>query len=221
MLLLVAGDADVDVLAGPEGQRLVALDPQAQRADVVGQRLDRRHARLTRADRAAAVDDVLVVVDQLDLEVGVGMGAAQQRPALGLLEVGQRERRVAVEVDVAVQQEGLAGRALALLAAVHQHQALPEGGVEDGLVLVRLHLDADRLEPDGVLLAHVPPWLAEGRVAAEPAAAGRRARSRHRPHVRPRRPPAPGGRPGRRPCTAPCASRAPPPTSRSAARSGC
>src|SRR3954452_16591917 len=103
---------------------------------------------------AAGAERALVVVDELDLEVGVGVGAAQQRPALGLLEVRQREGRVAVEADVAVEQEGLARRALALLAAVHEHDALAEGGVEDGLVLVGLHLDADRLEADCVGLPH-------------------------------------------------------------------
>jgi hypothetical protein len=79
---------------------------------------------------------------------------AQQRVALLLLVVRQREGRVAVEVDLAVEQERLASRALALLAAVHEHQALPEGGVEDRLVLVDLHLDPDGLQACDVLLTH-------------------------------------------------------------------
>src|SRR3954452_6584950 len=160
MLVLVAGDADVDVLARPERQRLVVLDAHAQGPDVMRERLDLRDPGHHRPQRRAAVDRLRVEVDQLDLEVGVGVGAAQQRPALGLLEVRQRERRVAIEVDVAVEQEGLARRALALLAPVHEHQPLPERGIEEGLVLVGLHLDADRLEPNGVLLAHSPPWRA-------------------------------------------------------------
>ena len=100
------------------------------------------------------MDDLLVVVDELDLEVRVGVGAAEQRPPLGLLEIGQRERGVAVEIDLAVQDERLARRALTLLAAVHEHDALPEGRVEDRLFLVDLDLDADGFETNGMRLAH-------------------------------------------------------------------
>src|SRR5262249_10232268 len=96
------------------------------------------------------------------------------------LEVGERERRVAVEVDLAVQQERLAGRALTFLAAVHQHDALPEGGVEDRLVLVDLELDPHGLEARDVLLTHGdrpgarPAWSSgaqpcAGRPAGPPA----------------------------------------------------
>ena len=53
------------------------------------------------------------------------MRPAEQREALLLLVVGQREGRVLVELDVvAVEHEGLARRALALLAAVHEHDPL-------------------------------------------------------------------------------------------------
>ena len=152
-VLVGAGDPDVDVLAAVE-RHLAVLDAQHEPADVAGERLDRLDARAHGAQRDPAAQDLLVVVDELDLEVRHGMGLAQQGPALVELELRQREGRVAVEVDLAVQQEGLARRALPLLAAVHQHQALAEGAVEDRLVLVDLEVDPDRLEPDRVLLAH-------------------------------------------------------------------
>ena len=190
-----------------EPLRLAQLEAEAP--DVVGERLDGLDlARSPSTIGDAAAQDLLVVVDELDLDVGQRVRPAQQRVALRLLEVGQRERRVAIEVDLAVEQERLAGRALPLLAAVHEHDPLPEGGVEDRLVLVDLELDADRLEPRDVLLAH-------GACVGEPArrcrlprlgGSGRRRRA---------------GRRGRRPCTGRRAPRAPRATSRSAARSGC
>src|SRR5262249_57654821 len=79
----------------------------------------------------------------------------QQRVTLLLLKVGQRERGVLVEFDVlAVEQERLAGGALPFLAAVHQHDALLEGGAQDRLLLADLDLDADGLEAHHVLIAH-------------------------------------------------------------------
>ncbi len=75
------------------------------------------------------------------------MRPAQQRVALVLLEVGQRERRVLVELDVfAIEDERFAGRALAFLAPVHEHEALLERGSQHGLRFVNLDLDADGLE---------------------------------------------------------------------------
>ena len=127
---------------------------QHQPVDVVSQRLERLDAHLLGLQRDTVAEHLLVVVDQLDLEVGLGVGAAQQRPPLLLLVVVEREGRVLLEIDLAVEQERLAGRALALLAAVHQHQPLAEGAVQDGLVLVDFELDADRLESDLVGLAH-------------------------------------------------------------------
>jgi hypothetical protein len=83
------------------------------------------------------------------------VGAAEQGQAFLLLEIRQCEGRVAVQLDVlAVQDEGLAGRALAFLAAVHERDALLGGRAQDGLVRVDLDLDADRLEPDVVLVPH-------------------------------------------------------------------
>jgi hypothetical protein len=80
---------------------------------------------------------------------------AEEGHALVPLVVGQRERGVAVVLDVlALQHERLAGGALPLLAAVHELHTVLGGGPEDGLVLVDLDLDADRLEPDGVLPGH-------------------------------------------------------------------
>ena len=106
-------------------------------------------------DRLPGPDHLLVVVEQLDRHVLVDVRPAQQGEALLPLEVGQRERRVLVELDVlAVEHERLAGRALPFLAAVHEHEALLERRAQDRLVLVDLDLDADRLEPHDVLVAH-------------------------------------------------------------------
>jgi hypothetical protein len=80
--------------------------------------------------------------------------SAQQRPALLLLEVVEREVGGFVEVDLAVEQERLAGRALTLLAAVHEHEALPERAAQDRLVLVDFEFDAHRLQADVVGLSH-------------------------------------------------------------------
>ena len=122
--------------------------------DVVGQRLERLDAHLLGLQRDAVAEHLLVVVDQLNLEVGLRMGAAQQRPPLLLLHVVEREVRVLVEIYLTVEQERFAGCALTLLAAVHQHQPLAEGAVQNGLVLVDFELDADRFQPDVEGLSH-------------------------------------------------------------------
>src|SRR6185312_16421648 len=85
----------------------------------------------------------------------VDVRPAQQREPLVLLVVGQREGGISVQLDVvAVEDEGFAGGALALLAAVHEHDALLGGRSEDRLLLVNLDLDAHRLEPDEMLVRH-------------------------------------------------------------------
>ena len=122
------------------------------------------HLRHGLLDRQAGADHLLVVVEQLDRDVLVGVRPAQQRVALLELVVGQREGGVPVELDVvAVEHERLAGGALALLAAVHEHDSLLGRGPQDRLVLVDLDLDADRLEPHDMLVGHDP--LAELRLA--------------------------------------------------------
>ena len=123
----------------------------------MGDRVVGDHLRDALLDRQAGADHLLVVVEQLDREVFVGVRPAQQRVAFLELVVGQRERRVPVVLDVvAVQDERLAGGALALLAAVHEHDALLGRGPQDGLVLGDLDLDAYRLEPHDVLVGHDP-----------------------------------------------------------------
>src|SRR5439155_2970595 len=93
-------------------------------------------------------------MEQLDLEVAEGVRAAEQRVPLLLLVIGEREGRIALQVDLALDDERLAGRALTLLASVHEHYALPEGGLEDRFVLVGLNLEPYWLEPDGMSLGH-------------------------------------------------------------------
>ena len=151
----VSGDGDVHVLAGEELD-LVRLDqPQDQVPHVVGDRVLGHHLRHALLDRQAGADHLLVVVQQLDRDVLVGVRPAQQRVALLELVVGQRERRVPVVLDVlALEDERLAGGALAFLAAVHEHDSLLGGGAQDVLVLVDLDLDADRLEAHDMLVGH-------------------------------------------------------------------
>ncbi len=83
------------------------------------------------------------------------MRPAEQGEALLLLVVGQRERGITFQLDVVtVEHEGLARGALALLAAVHEHDSLLGGGPQDRLILVDLDLDADRLESHDMLVGH-------------------------------------------------------------------
>ena len=151
----VPGHHEVHVLAGEELDLLGLDELDDQVAQVVGHRLVRDDLDGALPQRQPAADDLLVVVEELDHQVLVGVRPAEQGLPLVPLEVGQRERRVAVELDVlTLEDEGLAGGALALLAAVHELDALLGGGAQDGLVLVDLDLDADRLEPDDVLVTH-------------------------------------------------------------------
>jgi hypothetical protein len=46
------------------------------------------------------------------------------------------------------------------LATVHEHDSLLSGGPQDCLVLADLDVDADRLEPHHVLIAHELPNVA-------------------------------------------------------------
>jgi hypothetical protein len=153
--LVGARDGDVHVLPRKEPELRWLHQAQYQVAQVVGDAGDRDDLGHRLLDRQPRTDHVLVIVDQFDPHVLVHMRAAQQGEALLALVVGQRERRVPVEFDVvAVEHEGLAGRALALLAAVHEHDSLLGRGPQDRLVLVDLDLDADRLEPHHMLVRH-------------------------------------------------------------------
>ena len=98
------------------------------------------------ADLVLELVVVGVEVQQLDDQVLLGHRAAQQRVAVRLLRLGQGEGGVRLQHDLPLQQVGLAGRALALAAAVHEVVAVPERGVEDRLLLVAVDLLADRLE---------------------------------------------------------------------------
>jgi hypothetical protein len=59
---------------------------------------------------------------------------------------------------------------------VHELDALLGGRAEDGLILVDLDLDADRLEPDDVLLTQLDLQAAPGR-----AGSGREKAGEYRP----------------------------------------
>ena len=122
---------------------------------VVRDRLVGHHFRHGLLDRQARADHVLVVVHQLDRDVLVHVCPAQQREALFPLVIGQRERGVLVKLDVfALEHERLTRGALALLAAVHEHDSLLRRGTQDRLVLTDLDLDAYRLEPHDMLVGH-------------------------------------------------------------------
>ena len=84
-------------------------------------------------DRDRLRQKLLIVVEQLDLDIGRRQRPAQQDVAEFLLHVVEREGRIFQQIDFAFEQHALAGGALALLAAVRQRDALTEGGVEHGL----------------------------------------------------------------------------------------
>ncbi len=127
-------------------------------------RLDRDDLGHRLLDGQPGADHLLVVVEELDPQVLVRVGPAQQRVSLLQLVVGQREGGVLVELDVlAVEDEGLAGRALAFLAAVHEHDSLLRRGTQDVLVLTDLDVDPDGLEVDDVAVGHgLPRTLSDG-----------------------------------------------------------
>ena len=153
-MLLGARDGDAHVLAGVETQSGVIGHPQPHQRNVMRQAGNRFDFGLRGDHGKPRADHVLVVVDQFDFEIAVGMPATQQDITFIALVVGQRERRVPVHLDVALQHEGLARRALPFLAPVHQHDALPERRVENRLVLVGLDVDAHRFETNLMGLAH-------------------------------------------------------------------
>ena len=109
--LVGARDGDVDVLPGPERDlgRFDQLEDEVPHVvgdvvlgDDLGDRL---------LDRVPGAEHLLVVVEELDGHVLVDVRPAEQREALIQLEVGQREGRVLVELDVVtVEDERLAGR---------------------------------------------------------------------------------------------------------------
>ncbi len=161
----VPGTRDVHVLAGEELDLARFDEAEHQVAHVVRHRVLGHHLGGGLLDRQAGADHVLVVVEQLDRDVLVRVRPAQQGVAFLLLVVGQRERGIAVELDVfAVEYERLARGALAFLAAVHEHDSLLGRGPQDRLVLVDVNLDADGLEVHLVLLCHcLPPGAPPGR----------------------------------------------------------
>src|SRR5581483_9221351 len=89
-----------------------------------------------------------VVVQQFDHEVPLGHRAAHQRVAPRALRIGEREVRVGRHSHLALEQEALARRALALATAVGEVVALAEGGIQNGLLGAALDFLADRLEAD-------------------------------------------------------------------------
>ena len=143
-----AGDPDVDVLAGQEVEVARLGHLQFEPPDVVRERLDRGDGRAPVADLVLQLVVVRVEVQQLDDQVLLRHRAAQQRVAVRLLGLREGERRVRLQHHLAFQQICLAGRALALAAAVHEVVPVPEGRVEDRLLLVAVDLLADRLEDD-------------------------------------------------------------------------
>ena len=88
----------------------------------------------------------LVEVQELDLEIAERERPAKQDVVLIALHVVEREGRVFLEVDFAVDQDRLAAGALAFLAAMRDGDPLAERRVQNRLVLFDLHLDANRLE---------------------------------------------------------------------------
>ena len=133
-------------------RRIDQLEHQA--LYVVRQRLDLLDLRVDQLQGDARVQHLLAEAEELDLQIAVGVSLAQQDEPFLLLELVEREGGEAVHLQVAVEEEGLARRALPLLAPVHQHHTVPERRVEHRLVLVYLDLDVNRLETNLVLFAH-------------------------------------------------------------------
>ena len=159
------GDREVHVLTGEELDLLARDLLDHQVAHVVGDLLVGEHLDGALPDAEAAAEDLLVVVEELDHQVVVGVGAAEERLAVLALLVGEGEGRVLVEIDVvhvALEDEGLAGGALPFLTTVHQLHALLEGSTQDRLVLVDLDLDTHGLEANPVLVAHAGRSLHRG-----------------------------------------------------------
>lgn len=153
-MLLGPRDVQIRVLAGLEVE-LAGLDRlQSQGHDVAGLGFDRQHLGADVLDRDPAEEFVLVEVEQLNGAVAERMRTAQQHEAVVDLGVVAREGGVVVHLDLAVEHVGLARRAAAFAAPVHEVDALAERGIEDVLVLADLHLDVDGLEVDAVDVSH-------------------------------------------------------------------
>ncbi len=146
------GNRDVDILPRPELYRRAEFDLDA--ANVVGQVLDQSNPAVERLHGDRFRQNLLVVVEKLDFQIGVGDAAAQKDVAALLLHVVQRESRVFQHVDFAIEQHALAGRALPFLAAVRQGDALAERSVEHRFAMLDIEFDADRAEPDRVGFRH-------------------------------------------------------------------
>ena len=153
-MLLGARDVKLGVLPWEEVhlRRVYQLEHQA--LHVVGERLDLLDLSVHQLQRNARLQHALVVAEELDLQVAIGVGAAQKDVPLLLLELVEGEGGPAVHLQISVQKEGLARRALPFLAPVHQHHAVLERRLEYSLVFVYLDLDVDRLEANFVFLTH-------------------------------------------------------------------
>ncbi len=131
-----------------------SIEPDNEVTHVVRDVLIRHDLDDCLLDRQPGMDHLLVVVEQFDGQVFIGMCPAEQRETFLLLVIRKGERRVPVVIDiVAVEDEGFARGALTFLAAVHEHDSLLRGGAQDCLVLVDLDLDAHWLEAHQSLLS--------------------------------------------------------------------
>ena len=97
-----------------------------------------------------AAHQVFIEIEQLDGNIAVGQGAAQQDVVGLALIIGEGKGRVFQQFDIAIHQLTLAAAALAFFTAMHERDALAERRVQDGLAFGHFHFDAHRLEADGV-----------------------------------------------------------------------
>jgi hypothetical protein len=108
-------------------------------------------------DRAREVPDrdrfrqhLFVIVEEFDFEIRVGQRPAQQDVILAALHVVESECRVFLQLHIAAGQDAFARRALSLLATMRQRDAVTEGGVEDGFVLLDLEFYAYRVQANDI-----------------------------------------------------------------------
>ena len=210
VLAVRARDRDVDVLARLELQPLRLEQLEHEPADVVRELLDRLDLGSPSAIGTPAAQDLLVVVDQLDLEVGHRVRPAQQRVPL----LPPRSRAARTSSSGRGRPRRRAGTTCTPSTAPPCSRAsasAPAGRRRSGPSRPRRPRSRCPRARTGRCTSH--PWCVRRPGGTGPSVAG--ASRRELQAVA-----SGAGRRGRPPCTWRCRSRAPRATSRSGARSG-
>ena len=145
-LVGLAGNLDLEELARIELDWTIESQSQAMKSPAHS--VVRRHGRgeLGRPDhREQALG---VVFRDLDLEIRQRVRAAEEGPAVLSLALGERVGRRLAEIHLAVGDEVLAARAVAVAAAVAERHSLAERRVQHGLAFGCLEARAARRQAD-------------------------------------------------------------------------